>query len=101
MAETKVYTFDHKEVATALIKYQDIHEGLWHIYIEFGIQGANIATGSDGQTLIPAAIIPITKIGIQRSAKETSLTVDASAVNPQKTAPSGAGQRKLRRIPVE
>jgi hypothetical protein len=82
MPETNSITFTHKEVAEALIEKQDLHEGLWGIYIEFGIGAANIGQGPDDPNLMPAAIIPITKIGIQRFPKPNNLTVDAAEVNP-------------------
>lgn len=84
MPEIKNFTFDHKEIAEAIIKHQDIHEGLWGVYIEFGIVGANINQGPGEGNLLPAAIVPVMKIGIQRFDKPSSLTVDASKVNPGK-----------------
>ena len=42
MPETKSITFTHKEVVEALIRYNDLHEGLWGLYIEFGLAAANI-----------------------------------------------------------
>src|SRR5919197_1299408 len=83
MAEVKSYVFDYKEVAEALIKKQGIHEGLWGIYMEFGIGAANIPAGPSEQVLLPAAIVPVVKVGIQRFDKPSSLTVDAAEVNPQ------------------
>lgn len=82
MPETNSITFTHKEVAAALIKNQNIHEGLWGIYIEFGIGAVNIGQGPDDPNLMPAAIIPVTKIGIQRFPKPNNLTVDAAEENP-------------------
>jgi hypothetical protein len=82
MAEVKTYLFDYREVAEALIKKQGVHEGLWGIYIEFGMGAANIPADPSGQVLLPAAIIPVSKIGIQRFDKPNSLTVDAAEVNP-------------------
>jgi hypothetical protein len=90
MPEPQNFVFNHKEIAEALIKQQDLHEGLWGVYIEFGIAGANINQGPDGDNLLPAAIVPVLKIGIQRFPKPNNLTVDASQVNPAKqlAAPS-------------
>jgi hypothetical protein len=82
MPEATMISFSHKEVAEALLKRQDIHEGLWGIYIEFGFGAANIGQGPDDPNLLPAAIIPITKIGIQKFAEANNLTVDAAVVNP-------------------
>ena len=76
-------TFSHKEVAAALIRYNDIHEGLWGLYVEFGLAGANIGPGPEGE-MHPAAIVPILKIGLRRFDKPSNLTADASEVNPQK-----------------
>lgn len=80
MPETKNIVFTHKEVVEALIRYGNINEGLWGLYIEFGIAGANVGPGPSD--LNPAAIVPVLKIGLQKSDTATSLTADAAAVNP-------------------
>jgi hypothetical protein len=84
MPETNQITFSHQEIAEALIKKGDLHEGLWGIYIEFGIGAANIGQGPDSEeiNIVPAAIVPVLKIGIQRFPKSNNLTVDAAKVNP-------------------
>ena len=74
-------TFAHKEVAEALVKQQGIHEGVWGIYVEFGIGAANVRHAETAD-LNPAAIVPIVKIGIQRFDELNNLTVDAAEVNP-------------------
>jgi len=81
MAETKTITFDHKEIASALIREQGIKEGLWGVYLEFGIQGANISIPPSNDAMVPAAIVPVLKIGIQRFDSPNSLTVDAAKVS--------------------
>ena len=81
MARIDQIVFSHKEVAAALIKEQDIHEGLWGIYIEFGIGAANIGD-TPGADVTPAAIVPVQKIGLQRFEEPNNLTVDAAEVNP-------------------
>ena len=48
MPETKSITFTHKEVVEALIRYNDLHEGLWGLYIEFGLAAANIGPEPEG-----------------------------------------------------
>jgi hypothetical protein len=82
MPEIQQLTFTHKEVAEALVKKEGLHEGLWGIYIEFGLAAANI-NGPDEGSFMPAAIIPVVKIGIQRFTEANGLTVDASEVNPE------------------
>ena len=81
MPETTNIEFDYKEVAEALIRYHDIHEGLWGVSIKFGIQGANIGQ-SEGSDVTPAAIVPILKLGLRRFDEPNNLTVDAAKVNP-------------------
>ena len=81
MPETKSIVFTHKEVVEALIRYNNIHEGLWDLYLEFGLAAANIGPGPGGE-LSPAAIVPVQKIGLQRTEKITNLTADAAEVNP-------------------
>jgi len=85
MPELKNMVFDFKEVAEALVRQADIHEGLWGVYVEFGMAGANVGTDPTREDLRPAAIIPIMKLGVQRFDKPNNLTVDASVVNPPKT----------------
>lgn len=82
MAEVKQYTFTYKEVVEALLKHQGLHDGIWGMYMEFGIRGANIGVGPEDESLLPAAIVPVVKIGLQRFDKVHQLSVDASEVNP-------------------
>ncbi len=82
MSELRVLTFSHREVAEALVKKENLHEGIWGLYVEFGITAANIGTDPEG-SFLPAAIVPVQKIGLQRFKEESSLAVDASKVNPK------------------
>jgi hypothetical protein len=81
MAEASQFMFSYKEVAEALVKKQGLHEGIWGLSINFGIQATNV--GPNETDLKPSAIVPIMAIGIQKSDKETNLSVDASKVNPK------------------
>jgi hypothetical protein len=96
MAEVTNYLFDYKEVAEALIKKQGIHEGLWHVAIEFGFAAQNIRTPNG---FAPAAIIPVQKIGLVRTPDASNLTVDAAEVNPASTsrARREGGKRAIKR----
>lgn len=71
----------HKAVVEALIKYHNIHEGIWGLFVRFGIGAVN--TGENEQTLMPAAIVPVTEIGLQKFEIETGISVDAAKVNPR------------------
>ena len=86
MSEAINYVFSHKEIAEILIKKQDIHEGYWSIYIEFGLGAANIASSpEDPNVVLPSAIVPVKRIGIHKFDQPNPLTVDAAQVNPIKT----------------
>ncbi len=49
MAEPTQYTFSYKEVVEALIKQQDLHEGEWAIFVEFGIHSFSTTSLTDRQ----------------------------------------------------
>jgi len=86
MAEaSQQIVFDFKEVAEALVKYHGLHEGLWGIYVQFGLGAANVNTPDDLETIAPAAIIPVRRLGLQRFPEANNLTVDAAIVNPPTT----------------
>jgi hypothetical protein len=88
MAHATQVIFSFKELAEVLVKQQDIHEGLWGIYLKFGIAAGN-APGPNGD-LLPTAVVPVMEIGIQKFDEANSLTVDASAINPR---PELAGEK--------
>ena len=72
--------FSYKEVAEALIKKRDLHEGIWSVALFLGIQGSNI--GPTPEDVVPAAIVPVVNIGLRKVDKINSLSVDAGLVNP-------------------
>jgi len=94
MSEANNYVFNHREIAEVLVKQQNLHEGLWGVYIEFGIAAANINQAPGEGSLLPAAIVPVMKIGIQRFPNENNLTVDAAKVNPVAKSRPKSGVRK-------
>lgn len=93
MAEANQILFEYKEVAEALIKKQDLHEGLWGVYLEFGLGAANINSEQIPGSFTPAAIVPVRRIGLQRFPEANNLTVDAAQVNP----PSASAKRPAKR----
>jgi len=80
MAEATQLVFSHKEVATALVKAHGLHEGIWGLYVKFGIAGVNV--GMTPSEMNPAAIVPILEIGLQRFEAENNIAVNAAMVNP-------------------
>lgn len=89
MAEPTQILFSHKEVVEALLRKQNIHDGIWGIYIKFGIQGANV--GSSSGDLQPAAIVTVLQIGLQKFDAENNISVDAARVNPKDNTSAGPG----------
>jgi len=81
MAEPTQIVFKHREVVEALVKHQGIHDGIWGLYVRFGISATNV--GTTDADIMPAAIIPILEIGLQRFDKENNIAIDASKVNPR------------------
>lgn len=91
MSETKQLAFTYKEVVEALLKQNHIHDGLWSLYVQFGLAAAN--AGPSEQDLKPSAIVGVLSLGITKVDKANNITVDASAVNPSR-APKRAAKRK-------
>ena len=81
MAEPTQFLFSYKEVVTALLKQQGIHGGIWQLSVSFGFGAIN--AGPNSGELSPAAIVPLTAIGIQKVTEINNLSVDASVVNPE------------------
>jgi hypothetical protein len=97
MAETDAVTFEFKEIVESLVKKQGIHEGLWGIYFEFGLNAGN--GGPNATELRPITILSIQKIGIQRVPEPTNLSVDAAIVNPvQETEKKPASPKKRSKL---
>jgi hypothetical protein len=83
MSEIKTIALSHKEVIEAIIKQQDLHEGIWQLYIEFLIAGANVQN-PETKEVAPAAIVPIKAIGLTRVDTENEIALDAAKINPKK-----------------
>jgi hypothetical protein len=83
MAEPRQFTFSYQELAEILVKQQGIQEGLWGVYAEFALGAANVEGPVPGGGSVPAAIVPLQRLGIQKYDVEVKgLTVDAAVVNP-------------------
>jgi hypothetical protein len=91
MAEPTRIVFSYKEVVEALLKKENMHEGVWGLYVEFAIGAANV--GPDKNSLQPAAIVPIVKIGLQKFEEENNLSVNAALVNPMPLIPNDRKNR--------
>ncbi len=81
MPEATQIVFKHKELVEILLKSQKIHEGIWGLFMRFGLSAQNL--GPSESELLPTAVIPVLEIGLQRFEKETNISVDAAKANPQ------------------
>ena len=98
MAEATQITFTHREVVEALLKKHGVHEGLWGIYVKFGIKAANV--GASESDVMPAAIVPVLEIGIQKFDTESNLSVDAAKANPKSRVASGKRAKSATKVKV-
>jgi hypothetical protein len=80
MPEATQIAFKHAEIVELLIKKQGIHEGIWGLFIRFGLNASNV--GPNEMELMPAAILGVLEIGLQKFDKETNLALDAAKINP-------------------
>ena len=80
MAEATQITFKYTELVELMLKKQEIHEGIWGLFVNFGLSASNI--GPSEANLSPAAIVGVLGIGLQKFDKESNLAVDAAKVNP-------------------
>jgi hypothetical protein len=80
MAEPTQYAFDLREAATALIKHQGIHEGIWMIAVEFTLSAGLI--GPSSAEVRPSAIAQVNKLMLTQAPEAVPLAVNAAEVNP-------------------
>jgi hypothetical protein len=75
--------FSYREIVELMLKSQKIHEGIWGLFVRFGLGAANV--GESEEVLRPAAIVPVVELGLRKMEKESNLAVDAAKVNPPPT----------------
>jgi hypothetical protein len=84
MAEATQFSFDFREVATAMIKQQGLHEGLWMVAFEVNFVAGVL--GTTPPTSMPSVLVQMTKLQLIRQDQvpppNPHLTVDAAEVNP-------------------
>jgi len=81
MPEATQIVFKHAEIVEMLIKKQDIHEGIWGLFIKFGLNASNV--GATETEVMPAAILGVLEIGLQKFDKQSNIALDAAKVNPK------------------
>jgi hypothetical protein len=83
MAEPTQYIFAHKELAELLVKKQGLREGMWTLAFQVGM-GNTVAPSPTGGDPVPAVVVSILGVALQKADKEGPMTVDAAKVNPHK-----------------
>lgn len=78
MPEPKVIKFGFKELATLMIREQQIHEGHWGVYVRFGLSAIN--SGPSPESVFPTAMVPVMEIGLTEFEGPGPLSVDAATV---------------------
>lgn len=98
MAEAKQISFSYQELAELMVRKAGVTEGLWGIYMRFGIAGANVGQGPED--ISPTAIVPVVEVGLQRFEEPSRLTVDAAEVAGTSAAKSVKSSRRAARTPT-
>ena len=98
MSKTTNHTFSHKDVVTAMIRDRGIHDGIWGLFVRFGLTATNINSAEPGReaALTPAAIVPLVEISLQPFEVESAISVDAAKVNPKPRVRKKAKKKKDR-----
>ena len=86
MPEPSQISFTHKEIVELLIRRQGLRQGIWGLYIKFGLGGANVGPNPD--LLTPTAMVGIVEIGLRKFDVEGNLAVDAAKIAPAAEKPS-------------
>jgi hypothetical protein len=87
MAEASQYAFELREVATALIKQQGLHEGRWTLAFEFRLAAG--VFGQEPETAKPSAVIQVVRMHLAHApvGEKFDFIVDAEEVNPRPGVP--------------
>lgn len=85
-----------KEVVEALVKHLGLHEGLYDMSVEFKLAVGQVGPSVD--SVLPGAIVGVSRIGLSKTKNKGPNTVDASEVNPvkqgKKAAPKSPAKKK-------
>ncbi|HXZ13840.1 MAG TPA: hypothetical protein VEG64_15760 [Candidatus Sulfotelmatobacter sp.] len=81
MPEASQISFSHREIVETLLKRQGIYEGIWGLFVKFALNASNI--GPSQTEVLPAAIVGVVEIGLQKFDHESNIAVDAAKVNPR------------------
>lgn len=78
--KAKFCRFNFQQIATALVKYANLHEGYWQVQVTFGHSAANLNING---RISPTSIVQIGYLQLGRVDALDELSVDAAIVNPR------------------
>ncbi|HUW38833.1 MAG TPA: hypothetical protein VMV91_16025 [Rhodocyclaceae bacterium] len=70
-----------QELGGVLVKHYGFHEGLYALMIEFQIGMGPV--GPTPETLVPGAMVGVSRIGLMATREKGPRTIDAAEVNPR------------------
>ena len=76
----KTVKFRLRDVAEALVKLADLHEGLWQVQVMFSNSATNLNMNGH---MVPCAITGVARLQLARVEALDEITVDAAQVNPR------------------
>lgn len=84
MADPIAFAFNPKEVMTALLKQQGIHDGTWTLGYNIGFAVSNIGKSPEDKEMRPGMVIQVDSITLNRdSPAAPGLTFNAAELNPK------------------
>ena len=71
-----------QELGAMLVKHYDLHEGLFDLMFEFQIGIGPV--GPSPESLVPGAMVGVSRIGLMETLEKGPRTIDATQVNPRR-----------------
>lgn len=81
---TTTTTTTNKELIVLLMKNQGIHEGYWALSAVFTFAALNIGQTADGSDALPAGVVALNGVRLERVPESLPFSVNAAEVNPKK-----------------
>lgn len=78
--------FPMHDLIIALLRDQNIHTGFWGLTVHFNATGTTVAQAGRPKTALPGLAVAVTGVTLVPAKDGEEGSVDASLVNPAKTA---------------
>lgn len=82
---------DWEEVALALFRSRNIHDGLWRIGVRFAFAAVN--AGPNDESIMPSLMGSVQRVMLVPVSEPGALIYDASRLNPQPVQPPAPKRR--------